>query len=64
MHAAAGRGHVFTDLLFSKSSKMAVGPNLFDMTESAVNSLKKPEIGKKIMKLKVVVAEEIKSHCI
>lgn len=43
---------------------MAVGPNLFDMTESTVNSLKKPEIGKKIMKLKVVVAEEIKSHCI
>ena len=64
MHAAVGRGHVFTYLLFSKSSKMAVGPNLFDMTESTVNSLKKPEIGKKIMKLKVVVAEEIKSHCI
>ena len=35
--------------LFSKSSKMADGPNLFDMTESAINALKKPEIVKKII---------------
>ena len=40
---------------------MTDGPNLFDMTESAINALKKPEIVKKIMKLKdkVVVGEEI-----
>ena len=31
--------------LFSKSSKMVDGPNLFDMTESAINALNKPEIG-------------------
>ena len=49
--------------LFSISSKMADGPNLFDMTKSAINALKKPEIVKKIMELKdkVVVGEEIKS---
>ena len=42
---------------------MADGPNLFDMTESAINALKKPEIVKKIIELKdkVVVGEEIKS---
>ena len=42
---------------------MADGPNLFDMTKSAINALKKPEIVKKIMELKdkVVVGEEIKS---
>ena len=44
---------------------MADGPNLFDMTESAINALKKPEIVKKIIELKdkVVVGEEIKSLC-
>ena len=42
---------------------MADGPNLFDMTESAIDALKKPEIVKKIMELKdkVVVGEEIES---
>ena len=42
---------------------MADGPNLFDMTESAINALKKPEIVKKIIELKdkVVFGEEIKS---
>ena len=42
---------------------MADGPNLFDMTKSAINALKKPEIVKKIMELKdkVVVGEKIKS---
>ena len=51
--------------LFSKSSKMADGPNLFDMTKSAINALKKPEIVKKIIELKdkLVVGEEIKSLC-
>ena len=41
---------------------MADGTNLFGMTESAINVLKKPEIVKKIMELKdkVVVWEEIK----
>ena len=40
---------------------MADGPNLFDMTKSAINALKKPEIVKKIMELKdkVVIGEEI-----
>ena len=44
---------------------MADGPNLFDMTESAINALKKPEIVKRIIELKdkVVVGEEIKSLC-
>ena len=51
--------------LFSKSSKMADEPNLFDMTESAINALKKPEIVKKIIELKdkVLVGEETKSLC-
>ena len=31
---------------------MADGPNLFDMTESAINASKKPEIVKKIIELK------------
>ena len=44
---------------------MADGPNLFDMTESAINALKKPEIVKRIIELKdkVVVGEEIRSLC-
>ena len=44
---------------------MADGPNLFDMTESAINALKKPEIVKNIMELKdkVKAGEEIKSLC-
>ena len=44
---------------------MAVGPNLLDVTESAVNTLKKTEIVKKTMELKdkVVVGEEKKSLC-
>ena len=44
---------------------MADGPNLFHMTESAINPLKKQEIVKKIMELKdkVVVGEEIKGLC-
>ena len=44
---------------------MADGPNLFDMTESAINAFKKPEIVKSIIELKykVVVGEEIKSLC-
>ena len=44
---------------------MADGPNLFDRTESDINTLKKPEIVKKIMELKdnVVVGEEIMSLC-
>ena len=44
---------------------MADGPNLFNISESAINALKKPEIVKKIIKLKdkVVVGEEIKSIC-
>ena len=44
---------------------MADGPNLFDMTESAINALKKREIVKTIMELKdkVVVGEDIKSLC-
>ena len=51
--------------LFSNSSKMADGINLFGMTESAINALKKPEIVKRIIELKnkVVVGEEIKSLC-
>ena len=51
--------------LFSTSSKMADKPNLFDMTESAINALKKPETVKKIIELKdkVVGGEEIKSLC-
>ena len=49
---------------FSLSSKMVDGPNLFDMTESAINAFKKTET-KKIIELKdkVKVGEEIKSHC-
>ena len=31
---------------------MADGSNLFDITESAINALRKPEIMKKIMELK------------
>ena len=31
---------------------MVDGPNLYDMTKSATNALKKPEIVKKIMELK------------
>ena len=44
---------------------MADGPNLLNMTKSAINALKKPEIVKKIMELKdeVVVGQEIKSLC-
>lgn len=44
---------------------MAGTPTLFDMTKSAINALKKPKIVKKIIELKdrVVVGEEIKSHC-
>ena len=44
---------------------MADVPNLFNISESAINALKKPEIVKKIIKLKdkVVVGEEIKSIC-
>ena len=44
---------------------MAGTPTLFDMTKSAINALKKPKIVKKIIELKdrVVVDEEIKSHC-
>ena len=44
---------------------MANGPNLFGMTQSAVNNLKKPEIVKKIMELKdkLVFGEEIQSLC-
>ena len=44
---------------------MAGGINLFEMTESAINALKKPEIVKRITELKdkVVVGEEIKSFC-
>ena len=44
---------------------MADGPNLFYRTESDINTLKKPEIVKKIMELKdnVVVGEEIMSLC-
>ena len=44
---------------------MADGPNLFDMTESAINAFKKPQIVKRIIELKynVVVGEEIKSLC-
>ena len=40
---------------------MADGINLFGMTESAINALKKPEIVKRIIELKnkVVVGEEI-----
>ena len=42
---------------------MADGINLFEMTKSAINALKKPEIVKRIIELKdkVVVGEEIKS---
>ena len=42
---------------------MADGPDLFDMTESAINALKKPEMVKRIIELKdkVVVGEEIES---
>ena len=44
---------------------MADGPNLFDMTKSAIYALKKTEIVKTIIELKdqVVVGEEIKSLC-
>ena len=44
---------------------MADGPNLFDMTESAINAFKKPQIVKRIIELKykAVVGEEIKSLC-
>ena len=42
---------------------MVDGSNLFDMPESVINALKKPQIVKKIMELKdtVVVGEEIRS---
>ena len=42
---------------------MADGTNLFEMTKSDINALKKPEIVKRIIELKdkVVVGEEIKS---
>ena len=48
---------------FSRSSKIADGPNLLDMAKSATNAFKKREIVKKIMELKdkVVVGEEIRS---
>ena len=38
---------------------MADEPNLFDMAESAINAVKKPEIVKNIMRLKhkVVIGE-------
>ena len=44
---------------------MADGPNLFEMTESAINVLKTLEIVKRNIELKekVVVGEEIKSLC-
>ena len=44
---------------------MVDGPNLFDMTESVINAIKKPEIVKRIIEVKdkVVVGEEIKSLC-
>ena len=44
---------------------MVDGPYLLDMTESAINALKKLNIVKKIMELKgkVVVGKEIKSLC-
>ena len=44
---------------------MVVGPNFFDMTESAINVSKKPEIVERIVELKdkVVVGEEIKCLC-
>ena len=44
---------------------MADGTNLFDMTKSAINALKKAEIVKKTIDLKdkVIVGEEIKSLC-
>ena len=44
---------------------MADGINLFEMTKSAINASKKPEIVKRIIELKdkVVVGEEIKSLC-
>ena len=44
---------------------MTDGPNLLDMTESAVNPLKKPEIVKKIMELKdkIIVGEEMRRLC-
>ena len=44
---------------------MADGPSLFDLTESAINALKKPEIVKKVTELKdkFVVGEEMKSLC-
>ena len=42
---------------------MPDGPNLFDVTKSTINALKKPKIVKRIIELKckVVVDEEIKS---
>ena len=41
-------------------------PKLFDMIESAINDLKKPEIVKNILEVKgiVVVGEETTSLCI
>ena len=44
---------------------MAERPNLFDITESAINALKKTEIVKRIIELKdkVAVGEEIRSLC-
>ena len=44
---------------------MADGPSLFDLTESAINALKKPEIVKKVTELKdkFVVGEEMESLC-
>ena len=40
-------------------------PKLFDMIESAINDLKKPEIAKNILEVKgiVVVGEETTSLC-
>ena len=45
---------------------MTDGPNLFDMIESTIDTLKKSEIVKRITELKdkVVVGEKIKSLCI
>ena len=42
---------------------MAYGPNSFDVNESAINALKKPEIVKKIIELKdeVVFGEKIET---
>ena len=37
---------------------MADGPNLFDMTENAINALKTPEIVEKVMELKNKVVKK------